>query len=423
MKKLITTIIAIFLFSGIILLYLIQEQHNFHDDSPYHYTTQNQDKKKILIFSCKGGGGHISMMQALTEYLEQDFCIGHAYIFSDVLRPIDPLGNINNTISTTNMYNSLLKKKWHAIINFMEPIGSYYFKLQKNQITNLLQSYLAKYKPDLIISVIPLVNAEILEAAQKENIPFILIPSDLDACHITTNTIKKPLLGKFHLALSYVDQEIFERFKDLKNLKEHISVTGFPVKKAFFSPISNKKSIRKYFSIPEDKPVILLMMGSQGSKEISEFSWQLSKLKIPAHLIIVLGKSEHLRRSLKSIFFPKNITVSILGFTNRIPDLMNISNLIISKSGSITVNEAIYAQVPILLDATSTILRWEAFNHRFIEKNGFGTIVKTYKNIPKIVTQMLIPAEQERMKKNLATFDKKNPEQEIKLLVRNILQY
>ena len=180
--------------------------------------------------------------------------------------------------------------------------------------------------------------------------------------------------------------------------------------------------MRKDFNIPEGKPVILLMMGSQGSKEISEFSWQLSKLKVPAHLIIVLGKSEHLRRSLQSIWFPKHITVSILGFTNRIPELMNISDLLITKSGSITVNEAIYAQVPILLDATTTVLRWEAFNHKFIEKNGFGTIVKKYKNIPKLVTHLLTPSEQEIMKKNLALFDKKNPEQEIKLLVRNLLK-
>ncbi len=45
-------------------------------------------------------------------------------------------------------------------------------------------------------------------------------------------------------------------------------------------------------------------MGAQGSSELYAFSKQLLKLQIPAHLIIVLGKSEHLRKIIKTSYFP-----------------------------------------------------------------------------------------------------------------------
>ena len=101
---------------------------------------------------------------------------------------------------------------------------------------------------------------------------------------------------------------------------------------------------------------------------------------------------------------------------------MRVSDLFVTKSGSVSVNEAIYAQLPMLLDGTSSVLQWEQFNHRFIKKNQLGTIIKRAYTIPSLVTLMLTnKAYSETIKKHLAAFDKKNPEQEIKLLVKNIL--
>ncbi len=68
MKKLYAIITAIFFCSGLALLYLVPER-NLSEGSPYNLTTHNKDKKKILIFSCRGGGGHIAATSAIKEYL------------------------------------------------------------------------------------------------------------------------------------------------------------------------------------------------------------------------------------------------------------------------------------------------------------------------------------------------------------------
>ncbi len=59
-------------------------------------------------------------------------------------------------------------------------IGSWYYNFFKSSVEPLLEKYLTQHQPDLIISVIPLINNLVLKVAQKLNIPFLLIPTDLD---------------------------------------------------------------------------------------------------------------------------------------------------------------------------------------------------------------------------------------------------
>ena len=109
--------------------------------------------------------------------------------------------------------------------------------------------------------------------------------------------------------------------------EKYISYVGFPVKKMFFEPC-NQRAIKKEFQISENKPVVLLLMGAQGSQDLYKFTKQLSTLSIPAHIVIVLGRSEDLRKSLENIPFPSHITKTIIGFmqTAGIPIITTIQN-------------------------------------------------------------------------------------------------
>ncbi len=422
MKRLISIISAIFIITTVLLFYIIPPQNiTSFKKGPYTITATNKDKKKIIIFSSRGGGGHISVTNALYEYLELDFCVGHTFIFANILGIVDPAQRLfNNKFSGEDWYNFLLKHKWHKLTNLIYSFGARYYTFRKKRVLELIENYLIKHSPDLIISVIPLINHLILKVAQKLDIPFLLIPTDLDAT-IAIHGIQKPNYSKFYIALAYQNEKILNTIKKADIAPHNVSYAGFPVKKAFFEP-HNQRAIKKEFNIPDDKPIILLLMGAQGSSELIEFSKQLAKLTVPAHIIIVLGQSGHLRQSIRRIRFAKNVSHTILGFTDRIPDLMKASDLLITKSGSVSVNEAIYAQLPTLLDGTSTILHWEQFNHDFIKQSGLGDSIKRYHNIVPMVTNLLTNKPQyDSFKQNLASLDKKNPDQEIKLLVSQIL--
>lgn len=413
-------IVGLLFATGIIFFYVIPPQKvALETESPYKATSCNKDKKKILIFSSRGGGGHISVMNALQEYLDDEFCVGHSFIFTEVLDRIDPTQWVFKSTGE-DVYNFFLRKKWFPLTNLMYKFGAWYYPFRRKSIQPILENYLKKHKPDLIISVIPLVNSSILTVAKKLDIPFLLIPTDLDAT-IALTGIKNPSYEKLYMALAYDNEAINRTVQKAEIDPKLITYTGFPVKKAFFEPHS-QRALKKEFNIPEEKAVILLLMGAQGSQDLYKFSKQLSKLPIPAHIIIALGRSEELRKSLEMIQFPKHISKSIIGFTNRIPDLMSISDLFITKSGSVSFNEAIYAQLPMILDGTSGVLNWEQLNHYLVKEHGLGDIVKRYFRIPHMVTQLLSDKEKmNNIKQQFKQFTEKNPEQEIKLLVKKIL--
>ena len=149
---------------------------------------------------------------------------------------------------------------------------------------------------------------------------------------------------------------------------------------------------------------------------------QLTLVESPLHVIVVLGRNEILRPKLEELILPDNMTMTVLGFTQDIASLMAISDLCITKSGSVSFCEAIYSNLPMLLDKTTSVLRWERFNHSYTENNNLGYIIKRYSTVPRLVTQLLNnPQVIERMRDNLRALPKKQLKLEIKSLIERLL--
>ena len=101
---------------------------------------------------------------------------------------------------------------------------------------------------------------------------------------------------------------------------------------------------------------------------------------------------------------------------------MAVADLIISKSGSVSVNEIIYMNVPVLLDAAGMILTWEFFNHTFIMRHGFGDRITKPEDIIPMVSKILLDSQYyQKLKRNLVNYPKKNPSIEIPKLIEQML--
>ena len=64
--------------------------------------------------------------------------------------------------------------------------------------------------------------------------------------------------------------------------------------------------------------------------------------------------------------------MTLLGFTDRVADLMAISHLIVTKPGPGTISEAIAMKLPILIDNTDKLLFWERINVDLVLNYGVG---------------------------------------------------
>lgn len=377
-------------------------------------------KKKIIIFTSSGGNGHISATKALQSYLSDEYEITPVFIFEEVFKGIDPASFLSfNRIKGEDVYNFFLRRRYYRVLNFIYDFGNWYFGVRTDSMMRLANNYLTQHKPDLIISVIPVVNDVILEAAQKNNIPFLLIPTDFDVSSFVSG-INAPK-HKFVATLGS-DEPLVKATISSANLSpEKIAITGLPMRKDFFEP-KDKELLKKQFSVPGGKQVIVLMMGGQGNTSILAFAEQLAILPIPAHIIICIGRNSEIASTIKEINFAPHISITVLGFTERISDLLAMADLLITKSGSVSFAEGITMNAPMILDATATLLYWERLNHTLLTAHDWGICLKKPEDLNAAIIKILgDPEHYQEIKHNLETFPKKRLDHEIKPIIEKLI--
>lgn len=379
-------------------------------------------KKKIIIFTSSGGGGHESAAKALDGYLNDNYQLIHTHIFAQVLHPFDLIRRITfGKIRGEEFYNRLICKKYFRTINMVARMGDWLFSLSKNSVCKLIKDYLVQQKPDLIISVIPFVNSEILRAAQELNIPFVLIPPDLDATNFFLN-MKDCSYNSFWVIIAFNDAAIKKIALDAGIPEGKILVGGFPIRKSFFEQ-KDIRAIKKQYDIPEEKPVVFVLMGAAGSNGMYNFLQELNKVSFPLHVILVLGRNVQLRPKLEALLASSTVTATIFGVTDHIADLMAVSDVCITKSGPGSICEAIYSNLPMLLDATGSVIKWELFNLTFVKNHGFGASIESYADVAPLVEQFLRDVKKYvQMKERLMNFEKKKLEETLKQLLGEILK-
>lgn len=381
-------------------------------------------RKKILILTCDGGGGHVATAKALIEQLETKYDLQLAYPFKTLFFPTDIFATATfGRWNVEGIYNYFVRKGYFRLINFFAHFGRWYFTKFNKRSLRLMHTYLKQQKPDLVISVIPLINGATLEACKELNIPFLLSPTDLNAIYFLLN-MNKPAYEKFLYAMPFEDEKIRTILKPVHIPDFQVRTTGFVVRQGFLNPKSNeeKMAIKQDLGIPMHKPILLLLMGAQGSDGILNFIHKLAQVDTPVHLLICIGKCKDLKEKINRIHFPGHITHSVIGYTERIDDLMAISDILITKPGSVSFAEGIYSDLPMLIDATNNVLEWEQFNVDFMVRNGFGKRIDKVDELSQMVDTLLInKTEYDAIKHRIKDFPKKNGLVEIAKLVEELL--
>jgi processive 1,2-diacylglycerol beta-glucosyltransferase len=363
-------------------------------------------KKKILIFSSKGGGGHTAVAKALHGYLKDDYHITTVNACQDVLSSFDIMQFLTFwRLTGEDFYNFCLQCRWITLLDKFISIGCWGIKHRKEAIEQVILDFVKKQRPDLIISVMPIINFIILHVAQKLNIPFLVLTNDLD----TTNYIyglHNPSYHKFYYTIPFDDSAIRSKIAPAGIPTSQIKVTGFPLRPEFFKE-KDKQRIRADFKIPDDKPTIMILMGGVGSMASLRYVKTLARMNLPIHVIVCLGRNEKLRRNINRVILPSHITLSVIGFTDRIADLMAVSDVLITKPGPGSICEAIESDLPIIVDNTYNAPWWEIMNKEFVYNHSFGDILMSFNELKPILTKYIKnPSYIAKIKHNMVNFKK-----------------
>ncbi len=91
--------------------------------------------------------------------------------------------------------------------------------------------------------------------------------------------------------------------------------------------------------------------------------------------------------------------VKVLEFTNKIPELMSISDLVVTKPGGMTTTESLASGLPMLI--INPIPGQEEENAEFLESKGVGIWLKKNDDISSVINDLLSnPERLAKMKQN-----------------------
>ena len=376
--------------------------------------------KKILIFYGSYGGGHLSASRNLKEYIEKN------YPNSEVLM-LDFMEYISKTINkiTTKAYVDMAKNAkwmWGKIYYATEKGASLKVSSGAQKALSLRLVKLFKdFEPDLIISTHPFSSqmCAFLKFKGKLNCKLATVITDY-AIHQQWFMFPEQVNYIF-VAHDGMKQELIKNGVE----ESKIYATGIPLSNRFLLNY-NKEQILNELGLSIDKRTILFFAGGElGLGKDNTFKLLKTIINSFPHLqvVAIAGKNKKMKNNFDELVEETNSSenIKVLAYTNKVPELMSVSDLVISKPGGLTTTESLASGLPIIV--INPIPGQETENAEFLEKNNVGIWLKKKDNIEeKLYDIFNNPSVLRKMKINARLLAKRNSTADIcNILLKNQL--
>lgn len=202
-----------------------------------------------------------------------------------------------------------------------------------------------------------------------------------------------------------------------KNIPESkVFVTGIPISSRFLQKY-NKQEILDEFNLQNNIKTILFFGGGEfglGKAKTFEIFETLVKNFNDIQMIAIAGKNDKMKLKFEKIVEEnsKQDYVKILEYTNKVPELMAISDLVVSKPGGLTTSESLASNLPMII--INPIPGQEEENAEFLEEKGIGIWIRKSDSAYEIFKDLFSsPEKLEKMKKNTKILAKKHSTEDI----------
>ncbi len=329
--------------------------------------------KKVIIFYASYGGGHLSAAKSISQYIEKNFPLINVEM-------IDCMKYVSRHIEkmTTAAYREMAKKVpklWGRVYSDSQKgVLSRISKDGNKLMSKKLKKLLEEKNPDVVISTHPFSSQMVSYLKRKKKLNCILATIMTDfAIH------KQWLIGHEYTDFFFVSNDTMKQ--DIINYgvsESKVFVTGIPMSDRFAENFDREK-IYANFKLSPEKKVILFFGGGEFGLGKDRTVQVLKSLieNLPNYQIVaVSGKNIKMKEAFEQLVFSCNAQnrVVILGFTDKVPELMSISCAVVTKPGGLTTTESLASGLPMII--INPIPGQEEENADFLEKNGVGVWIR-----------------------------------------------
>ncbi len=375
--------------------------------------------KKVLIFYGAYGGGHLSAAKSIRDYLKAHYPDCETMLVDCV----EYINKYLNKFSTT-AYKEMAKKApwvWKKVYtNSDHGALSRISKTSNKLMSRKLNTILQEFKPDLVISTHPFSNQMCTNLKKKKKIN----------CKIATILTDMAPHAQWIVDHEYIDyffvsnQDLKDSLSDSGVADFKIFVTGIPLSSRF-SEKFDKEEVFKEFGLVPDKTTILFFVGGEfglGRKRTALVFRALIRLFKNFQVVAISGRNKKMNTKLKDLveLYKVSDRVKVLDYTNKVPELMSISNIVITKPGGLTTTESLVSNLPLIL--INPIPGQEEENAEFLVKNGVAIWIHKKDNIARILKNLYRhPEKIEEMRSHIPALAKPNSTRDIcEILMKTI---
>jgi UDP-N-acetylglucosamine:LPS N-acetylglucosamine transferase len=310
--------------------------------------------KRILIFVSGGGGGHVSLGEALHDLLSDQY-------ETTILDPI-PDGIIQRHYRAVTRHALWLWEAEYKLSN-----GRRRARVTHAVLSLILAQRVARAlrqtDPDLVMSTHPFLTNEVTFAMRrwKLNRPLVMLFSDPNGVHHTWLTEKRAAITLAPTRETY-RQALASGFDPSR-----VHFTGWPVRGQFYRPgTTTREATLLAMGFDPGKFTLFIQGGGEGA---ARFGRSVEKLlALPGvQIILATGTNEGLRGRFKG-----QANIHPLPFTKHIAPYMAAADVVMGKAGPNMLFETLTLGKPFV--ATAYIPGQEEVNLEFIERHGLGWV-------------------------------------------------
>ncbi len=229
------------------------------------------------------------------------------------------------------------------------------------------------FKPDIVIGTGGYICGATISSAHHLGIPTLLHESNA----FPGKAVKMLAKRTDTILISFKDAQ--QRLKNAKN----VIYTGTPVKivKRDYN-INEKLEILKKLGLNQTKPIVLIFGGSQGAQKINESIIGILEKKLNKNYQIMWATGPKQYDIIKQQLQDKNISINNIENAKLVPyiynmeEVMNVANLIVARSGAMTITEISNLGKPsILVPLPNVSNNHQLYNAKVLENVGAAKII------------------------------------------------
>ena len=304
---------------------------------------------KKIIMTGGGTAGHVTPNLALAPLLKDNgFEIFYIGSYTGIEKKL-----VENAGITYYGISSGKLRRYHDWKNFTDPFRVIKGFSEANQL-------LKHINPDVVFSKGGFVSVPVVMAAARQHIPAIIHESDM------TPGLANKLAIPFATKVCCNFPETMEYLPKSKAIH-----TGSPIREELFS--GSRERGLEFTGFTLDKPVILIMGGSIGSRFINNAVWEaLDALLAEFQIVHLVGKGNINNDLLKKCGYKQYEFIN-----EQLNDIFAMTDLMISRAGANSISEILALKIPnILIPLSAAASRGDQIlNAASYEKQGFSTVL------------------------------------------------